>query len=405
MLEEKTLNAHQRFILLRSFFAVAVVFCLVIGITGPVVVNAADYPSWNEPLEWTELDYSVRYGNESNVVTIPLDSKRYEVSYMDSDDHFYQNTIIGKETSTVVFSEVDDYRIDIFPASSYGLSLDNLPTGAIFSCDVTLWYASEFPASVYSASLYSGCYYVDENWRQFNFYYDDVGSEYLFGNTVSFSFPVEYVENSVGVVPRISIRDFYVSTEGIYFITIHNPKLTMEVSTSFWSSFENRLNGEKLDDIKDELGSVNDKLDDTNEKLDELPGEIGDEMQGVIDKENDKAESSGNKFVNQILDKLPDPSTDVLAALKSLTDATAYTGTDANLTIPAIVIPEIDGLFPATEIWGGTEFSFGDFLEFLPPTLLTVVQSLFTIAIVLYCVYELKGIISYCLTLNDKKGG
>lgn len=405
MLKEKTLNARKKIILLRSFFAVAVVFCLVIGITGPVVVNAADYPSWSERLDWTALDYSVRYGNESNIVTIPLDSRRYVVGYMTPNANKYEQMIIGQEESRIIFQTTDDYRIDIFPASSYGLTTDSLPTGAVFSCDVTLWFASEDPVNVYPASLYSGCYYLDDNGRQFNFYYDDKGTEYTFGNTISFSFPVEYVENSVAVVPRISIRDFTVYTEGIYYITIHNPKLTMEVSTAFWNSFENRLNGEKLDDIKDELGSVNDKLDDTNEKLDELPGEIGDEMQGVIDKENDKAESSGNKFVNQILDKLPDPSTDVLAALKSLTDATAYTGTDANLTIPAIVIPEIDGLFPATEIWGGTEFSFGDFLEFLPPTLLTVVQSLFTIAIVLYCVYELKGIISYCLTLNDKKGG
>ena len=128
-------------------------------------------------------------------------------------------------------------------------------------------------------------------------------------------------------------------------------------------------------------------------------------MQNVIDNENSKAESSGNKFVNQILDKLPDPSTDVLAALKLLTDATAYTGTDAKLKIPAIVFPAIEGVFPETVIWKGADFSFSDYLAYIPSTLLTVVQSLFTIAIVLYCVYELKGIISYCLTLNDKKVG
>lgn len=100
----------------------------------------------------------------------------------------------------------------------------------------------------------------------------------------------------------------------------------------------------------------------------------------------------------------PDPSTDVLAALKSLTDATAYTGIDAVLPIPAIVLPGIDGLFPETVIWEGTEFDFGDYLGFIPSSLLTLVQSLFTIAIVLFCVYELKGIISYCLTLRESKG-
>ena len=34
-----------------------------------------------------------------------------------------------------------------------------------------------------------------------------------------------------------------------------------------------------------------------------------------------------------------------------------------------------------------------------------LVQALFTIAIVLYCAYELKGIVSYCLTLRESKGG
>ena len=108
--------------------------------------------------------------------------------------------------------------------------------------------------------------------------------------------------------------------------------------------------------------------------------------------------------MDQILGALPDPSTKVLGALKGLTDATSYTGTKAALTIPPIVLPGIGDLFPTTEIWGGAEFDFGEYIEYLPSTLLTLVRSLFTIAIVLYCVYELKGIISYCLTLRSNKG-
>lgn len=163
--------------------------------------------------------------------------------------------------------------------------------------------------------------------------------------------------------------------------------------------------GKTLDEVLQQQQQTNDKLDDMQGSIETLPGQIGDEMQGIIDNEKEQSKGDGNKFVDQILDALPDPSTDVLAALKGLTDATAYTGTDAVLPIPAIVLPGIDGLFPETEIWGGTQFDFGESISMLPSTLLTLVQSLFTIAIVLYCVYELKGIISYCLTLRESKGG
>ena len=153
------------------------------------------------------------------------------------------------------------------------------------------------------------------------------------------------------------------------------------------------------------LEEVLQQQEQTNDKLDKLPGQIGDEMQGVIENEKEESKNEGNQFVDQILDALPDPSQDVLAALKGLTDATAYTGTDAVLPIPAIVLPGIDGLFLETEIWGGAEFDFGEYIGMLPSALLTLVRSLFTIATVLFCVYELKGIISYCLTLRENKGG
>lgn len=162
---------------------------------------------------------------------------------------------------------------------------------------------------------------------------------------------------------------------------------------------------DKLDDTNDKLDDANDKLDDVNDNLETLPDEVGNEIQGVIDNEKNEAEDSGNKFVDQILGALPDPSTEVLTALKGLTDATSYTGTDAVLPIPAIVLPGIDGLFPETVIWEGAELDFGEYMNVLPPALLSLVRSLFTIAIVLFCVYELKGIISYCLTLRENKGG
>ena len=116
--------------------------------------------------------------------------------------------------------------------------------------------------------------------------------------------------------------------------------------------------------------------------------------------EKNEANNQGNEFVDQILDALPDPSTKVLASLKSLTDATSYTGTDAKLQIPGIVLPAVGMLIPETVLWEGTQLDMGSYMELLPGSLVTVVRSLFTIAIVLYCVYEFIGLNGFCLTLR-----
>lgn len=79
-------------------------------------------------------------------------------------------------------------------------------------------------------------------------------------------------------------------------------------------------------------------------------------MESIMDQEKEESKSEGNKFVDQILDKLPDPSQGVLQALGNLTSSVGYTGTDATLQIPAIVLPGIDGLFPETEIWVALNF-------------------------------------------------
>ena len=158
--------------------------------------------------------------------------------------------------------------------------------------------------------------------------------------------------------------------------------------------------GQTLDDILKQQEANGGKLDDMNQNIESLPGEIGDQMQDIVDNEKNEANNKGNEFVDQILDALPDPSTKVLASLKSLTDATSYTGTDAKLQIPGIVLPAVGMLIPETELWEGTQLDMGSYMELLPGTLVTVVQSLFTIAIVLYCVYELIGLIGFCLTLR-----
>lgn len=412
MLKEKTMNTDKKIILLRSLFAMVMVFFLALGFVTPLTAYAA-VPE--KPIDYTELDYTVTEGPLYNRVTVPLSSDyiRYELRNDTTGTVAYHR---GTTTYTFYANPNNSYTILIHPLSSYGLSLANIPDGAKILVDFKVTCHSDNNMIV--PNFYQRHYYTGERNQWLTSVYEDE-IPYGFGEDgISLVYDIEKTPlgvddepiEVVNFVPALKITPFRNVGNADYTFTLYveNVYLVMDISTGHWEQWLANQLGEKLDnvndslgDVNDKLGDVNDKLDDTNEKLDELPGEIGDEMQGVIDKENEKAESSGNKFVNQILDKLPDPSTEVLGSLKGLTDSMAYTGTDCKLKIPALVIPAVDGLFPETEIWGGTEFSFSDYLSFLPPTLLTVVQSLFTIAIVLYCVYELKDIIAFIFTLNE----
>lgn len=245
------------------------------------------------------------------------------------------------------------------------------------------------------------------------------------------------IQTNVSVVPRFTLQDLTLNLAGVdyfnfyvvldfYGVASESDTAAVEVScnssidlkmriSSFYrqnanneemkgimNEIDTQLDeqGQTLDDILKQQEANGDKLDDMNQNIESLPGEIGDQMQDIVDNEKNQANNKGNEFVDQILDALPDPSTKVLASLKSLTDATSYTGTDAKLQIPGIVLPAVGMLIPETELWEGTQLDMGSYMELLPGTLVTVVQSLFTIAIVLYCVYELIGLIGFCLTLR-----
>lgn len=218
---------------------------------------------------------------------------------------------------------------------------------------------------------------------------------------------------------RLNTGYFYVNTAYEFSWVFRNISMTTTLSSIEENSqtmgkvvykldeLDGKLDGviDGLGDVKDVLQSTNDKLDNMQGSIDKLPDEFGDEIQNVIDKEEQENTSAGQEFVDQILEVLPDSSIEILAALKSLPDAMSYTGTDAVLKIPGITMPAIGELVPSFVIWEGASMDFGEYVEMLPAGLLSLVRSLFTIAIVLFCAYELKGIISYCLTLRESRGG
>ena len=341
--------------------------------------------------------------------------------------------------STEIINEYDYFYGAIYPLGTVGgivnvFEIDDLKTGSYFYVLFEIAGGINYTGTAGDARVKCRALYYDENGKKISYAEDLIEIPSFDGSTTfthacSLTVPddatyccIEYLWMKTAVAEcemyEVALTDF----------TMICPISAVEDNSRTMEAIQDKLDDldESISDVKDRLDSVNQSIQDTNDKLDDLgdkqdqaneklddidqnigtlPGEIGDEIQGIIDSENDKATASGQEFVDKIMEALPDPSVEVLAALKSLTDATAYTGTEAVLPIPAIVMPRIGNLVPETELWGGTDMDFSAYVELLPSFLLGLVRNLFTVAIVLYCVYELKGTISYCLTLRENKGG
>lgn len=413
-MSEKTPVNNKRIILLRSLSVMCVVALLVCVVSFPVSAASIDYMDYI-------VDVSTNESGEDIVkVDIPLSAFGTGLWRVRNESTGVQTEFNGHSLQ-YNFTAGVKYRLQYRPMiDNIEISLADIPVGTTvtFICDTTGSFTQE------SGHTSIGTVYYRRNGASLSSF--ETRNYGFITGTNNYMFALNYPSDATEFRVDLDWRGQVANSSGNQTIACTGIRLTMKISglylqqvqsgktNKILAEVEKQLEsqGKTLEEVLEQQAQTNDQLADvleqqqqTNDQLSTLPGEIGDEIQGVIDKEEQEAEGSGNDFVDQILDMLPDPSTGVLGALRGLTDATSYTGTDAVLTIPAIVLPGIDGLFPTTEIWGGTRFDFGEYIGLLPPALLTLVQCLFTIAMVLFCVYELKGIISYCLTLRANKGG
>lgn len=375
----------------------ALLFCTFALPAGAAGIDYNDYVT----------DVVVDGGNDLVTVRIPASLAYMRIYDYTDKTELYEG--YGGTHSIDAFIPYHEYGFQLYPfgypwGSEGGLDQSLIPDGTSITVDfdMNVNVIDELPMEASFYILYRDSNGVSVGSAEVVYEYNGTKKTFNTNITAPDNASLIQYENDIYFVPDTSEGSF----------VIRNTVLTMSISSLLRQQQLTGKTNAILTEVEKQLEANGQTLQEvlqqqqqTNDKLDKLPGQIGDEMQGVIENEKEESKNEGNQFVDQILDALPDPSQDVLAALKGLTDATAYTGTDAVLPIPAIVLPGIDGLFPETEIWGGTEFDFGEYIGMLHPTLLTLVQALFTIAIVLYCVYELKGIISYCLTLRESKGG
>lgn len=172
--------------------------------------------------------------------------------------------------------------------------------------------------------------------------------------------------------------------------------------TSFSSSVQNDfvinyatggLAIDKLDAILSKLdnsSSIETAVDNANKKAEE--------------REKNEAQNSGNSATEQSKNAIPSVDSGFANSLKTFVASLSYNGTEAVLPIPETSIPALDGVIDKIVLIPEQGYDLSSVItQYIPANLLTLLQHLLDIALVLFCVYELYGLIQYVLTL--KKGG
>lgn len=117
----------------------------------------------------------------------------------------------------------------------------------------------------------------------------------------------------------------------------------------------------------------------------------------------DNVAGIGNALIDKLKGAIPDYSEGYVLSLVGFSTAFSYEGTDCYLTLPALTMPEIPGLIPEFEIMPEMQLDAVGMLGLFPSWIVTLVQSLLTVALIVYCFKELYDTLSYVFTLN--KGG
>lgn len=182
----------------------------------------------------------------------------------------------------------------------------------------------------------------------------------------------------------------------------------------------------KLNSIIDNLATANTRFEDINGKLssilsgiqsqgdkntNEIKKNNDDNTQKIIDnqnelqqKEKDETQAAGDKSASDTESAVPSVNEGFGTSLKSFVQSMSYNGTEALLPIPRLYIPAMSNVTDEITLMNEQNYDMSAAInQYLPDTLLKLIRHLFTIALILYCVYELYGLIQYVLTL--RKGG
>lgn len=116
----------------------------------------------------------------------------------------------------------------------------------------------------------------------------------------------------------------------------------------------------------------------------------------LYNQEHQEIEDSGNQATDAA-DNIPDKSEGFISSLTNFVSAMSTTDTSCSITFPAITTPAIAGI-PSYTLSAEQEVDFSEAISLLPTSIMTLVQSLLTIALIIFAFKELYDTISEALT-------
>jgi len=138
----------------------------------------------------------------------------------------------------------------------------------------------------------------------------------------------------------------------------------------------------------------------TYPSADDIGSSVGDAFQDVLDQNDINTSEQGNSFVDQITQIVPNESQGFVNAMGGLVDSLSYDGTECVLTVPALVMPQIGDLVPQYTLLEKQTVDLECYFNMFPAFIVTLVQSLFTVALIVFCFKELYSTVSYFFVLR-----
>lgn len=159
---------------------------------------------------------------------------------------------------------------------------------------------------------------------------------------------------------------------------------------------QNVATNQKLEDLKYFTNLIKQEQEESNTWLEKIFNWLKDSPE----QEKQEAQTQGNQSTSDATTAITDNSQGFIDSLGGLANSMSYSGTNCSWTFPAITLPAIPGVMPGYQLTSEKPIDFSYWVNQIPANLLLLIQSLLTLALIIYCFKEVYGTISYVLTLR-----
>lgn len=355
-------KAFQKRFLILPFVLLLVVCLFVLPVSAAIAVKPLD-----------SGDLSIEYDGVNKIATYTFDvgsAPYWSVSIDGGTRTKYDGATYQCETSYSSFS----FDCICWPAENYYVDITDLNVPSLY--EITFKPLLKFTidsgntVKTWTGRLQMQVYYFDSTGQTISYEYgyadlafDTSVTDVPFDGSFSFRPP----EGTCYVRPYIRFSS-----------TLPTYAMVNLVNQGFSLSFNSNM----IADNSDTQKQILDKLDKMQEN------------------EKQEANSQGQAGIDDISGAIPDYTEELKAAFADLAGSLQYNGTEAKIDIPEVTLPGLEGLYDGFTVMEPQTLDFEVYIDMMPSGLMLLVQSLLTIALILFCAKELYGLISYILTLR-----